>query len=366
MSFCAHSQSSAMSRMARLLPRQFGLRFAATTTTRRLLNSRAAVDAGTKPSAASSSIATQVEEQGYAVAKKALSPALLADINRHFDWLRITYPDIPGEHLHHPLVRRDAFWMHIATHHDLINLVTPVLGQDLALFASHYVCKDPQVGLAVLPHQDVWPLKPMEVVSVFAAIDECSSRNGGLQVLPGSHKPGLQAHHPTAAGDNVFGASLSARFKDAVELDLESGDVVIMHANVVHASKPNESDLRRCGLTLRYIPTSTQVTNQSRSTSYLWMAAGEKDPAINKYHSWPLYIPGYHPEFPGCEQWNAATRRVENEDEHNFTALPAESQIAPGEQRAREDVANIMETLSKGKRRAMGGYGCSVERCEIW
>ena len=47
-----------------------------------------------------------------------------------------------------------------------------------------------------------------------------------------------------------------------------------MHGNTVHSSAPNTSELRRAALTLRYIPVSTRVTNQARSTSYLWMAAG--------------------------------------------------------------------------------------------
>ena len=53
-----------------------------------------------------------------------------------------------------------------------------------------------------------------------------------------------------------------------------------MHGNTVHSSAPNTSELRRAALTLRYIPVSTRVTNQARSTSYLWMAAGEPDPAL--------------------------------------------------------------------------------------
>lgn len=306
----------------------------------------------------------EVKEQGYAVARGAVGPELLSGIGRHFTWLRSRYPEIPPEHLHHPLVRRDAFWMYVATHSELLDLVMPVIGPDVALFASHYVCKDPRVGLEVLPHQDVWPLKPMEVVSAFVAVDECSSRNGGLRVLPRSHESGLQAHH-TNPDKNVFGASLQSATSDTVSLDLSPGDVVLMHANLAHASAPNTSDLRRCALTLRYIPTTTLVTNQERSTSYLWMAAGEARPGTNTYHSWPAYIDGYHPHFPGCERWNESRYVNASDDEEcNFSAAAKMAtadllveNIERGERRAREDVANVIETLSKGKRRAMKQKG---------
>ena len=296
-------------------------------------------------------LAEYVRKEGFAVSRGAVGKELLSNIRNHFSWLRSTYPEIPPEHLHHPLVRNDAFWMYIATHSDLLNLVSPIIGPDIALFASHYICKDPHVGLEVLPHQDVWPLKPMEVVSVFVAVDECSSRNGGLEIFPKSHDLGLQAHR-TNPDENVFGASLAAESTDVIPLDLSPGDVVLMHANVAHASAPNTSDLRRCALTLRYIPTTTLVTNQKRSTSYLWMAPGEARPDINTYHSWPPYIDGYHPRFPGCESWNES-RYKNTYDEHNFTATSTELQIEHGERRAREDVANVIETLSKGKRRAI-------------
>ena len=38
------------------------------------------------------------------------------------------------------------------------------------------------------------------------------------------------------------------------------GDVEIHHPNIIHGSQANTSDRRRCGLTIRYIPTSTRVT----------------------------------------------------------------------------------------------------------
>ena len=139
-----------------------------------------------------------------------------------------------------------------------------------------------------------------------------------------------------------------------------------MHGNTVHSSAPNTSELRRAALTLRYVPVSTRVTNQARSTSYLWMAGGKPDPRINFYHSWPKYLEGYHPKFPGCESWNDS-RRVNFLDEANFTGS-AERQIEVGERRAREDVANVMETLAKGKRSAVAAEGKADRRfrASLW
>ena len=46
--------------------------------------------------------------------------------------------------------------------------------------------------------------------------------------------------------------------RSAVDLILRAGEVSIHDGWLIHGSLPNRSHRRRCGLTLRYVPTSVQ------------------------------------------------------------------------------------------------------------
>ena len=68
------------------------------------------------------------------------------------------------------------------------------VGPNIALFASHYLCKPAVRGPPVLWHQDgsYWPLEPMEVVTLWLAVDDSLPENGCMRVIPGTHSSGLQ------------------------------------------------------------------------------------------------------------------------------------------------------------------------------
>ncbi|GGD89802.1 hypothetical protein GCM10010911_55570 [Paenibacillus nasutitermitis] len=67
----------------------------------------------------------------------------------------------------------------------------------------------------------------------------------------------------------------------AVDLILKSGDVSVHHRNVIHGSKANHSPLRRCGLTIRYIPISTRIKAPNWPCTFL--LRGDAVPGINHY-----------------------------------------------------------------------------------
>ena len=79
-----------------------------------------------------------------------------------------------------------------------------------------------------------------------------------------------------------------------VPLRLRSSDVEIHHPGIVHSSEPNQSERRRCGLTLRYIYTATLCWDPSQP---VLMMRGEPVPDVNSYRSWPPYRPGESPSI---------------------------------------------------------------------
>ena len=74
-----------------------------------------------------------------------------------------------------------------------------------------------------------------------------------------------------------------------------------MHSDLLlHGSEPNQSTRRRCGLTLRYIPTTTRIM---MSKAQPFLLRGEAVEGINHYLTPPKFVVGAHMPFRGWERW---------------------------------------------------------------
>jgi phytanoyl-CoA hydroxylase len=147
-----------------------------------------------------------------------------------------------------------------------------------------------------------WPLRPMNVMTLWLAVDSSTRDNGCLRVVPKSHLKPLKELKADRSVLNVLGSAthtdVEIPAESIVDLELQPGDVSVHHPNVIHGSNANTSDSRRCGLTIRYISPSTECTDPSQPVMLL---RGESVKGINQYRSWPRYRPGYDMPFAGCE-----------------------------------------------------------------
>jgi hypothetical protein len=86
----------------------------------------------------------------------------------------------------------------------VLDLVESVIGPDIALFSSHFICKPAGDGKSVPWHQDAhfWRdrIDPAEhAITVWLAIDPSTRGDGRMRVIPGSHLGGGARHqdvHP--------------------------------------------------------------------------------------------------------------------------------------------------------------------------
>jgi ectoine hydroxylase-related dioxygenase (phytanoyl-CoA dioxygenase family) len=245
-------------------------------------------------------------ENGFVVIRKVLDKDLVTEARRHVDWLLKTNPGTRPEHLHHTLVANDPFWVRLISDPRLLDVAEKFIGPNIALFASHYISKPPHDGQAVLWHQDgsYWPLNPMEVITLWVALDPSIPENGCLRVIPKTQKMELQPLQPRNDVPNVLASSMDEKRVDtsnSVNIILEPGDVSIHHPNVIHGSAANNSDLWRRGLTIRYIPTTTQVTK--KDWPCVMLLRGNAVKGINTYQSFPKFQEGKHMPFKGSENW---------------------------------------------------------------
>lgn len=244
------------------------------------------------------------ERDGYLIFRQVLDAGLVAEAGGHMEWLAQQHPELRPEALGNNLMTDDPFWVRLISDPRLLSVAELFIGPDIALFASHYISKPPFSGQRVRWHQDgaYWPLDPMRVVTCWLAIDESSTENGCVRVIPGSHTGEIAGMHETGP-DDVLASETDATVDEsqAVDLELTPGDVEVHHPNILHASEPNTSPKRRCGLTIRYIPTSTRITAPQQpfaSAFHLQGALG-----VNAYQPRPRYVEGRHFAFRDSADW---------------------------------------------------------------
>jgi len=249
----------------------------------------------------------QFERDGYTIYRNVLDAELVAESSRHVEWLAARNPDLRPEQLGHRLLGQDPFWLRLVSDARLLDIAEEFVGPDIALFASHYISKPPGDGMPVLWHQDgsYWPLQPMEVVSLWLAVDDSTPDNGCMRVIPGTQHLDLKELTPRTDVANVLRSGMDTSHVDesaSVDLILRAGDVSVHHPNVIHGSNANRSTRRRCGLTIRYIPTSTRIISDEPWPS-AFLLRGAPVAGINQYRPRPRYESGRHMEFRGCETW---------------------------------------------------------------
>ncbi|HRK22128.1 MAG TPA: phytanoyl-CoA dioxygenase family protein [Fimbriimonadaceae bacterium] len=243
----------------------------------------------------------QFDREGYAIFRNVLDSELIAEASRHIDWLLERNPGIRPEQLHNWLMQDDPFWVRLIADDRLLDIAEQFIGPNIALFASHYISKPPFDGQPVLWHQDgsYWPLEPMEVVTLWLAVDRADPENGCMRVIPGTHNLDLQAMDSHRDEVSVLGSAISDEYVDeskAVDLILDPGDVSVHNPNIVHGSNANTSPRRRAGLTIRYIPATTRIiTDQQWPSAFL--LRGKAVPGVNDYLPFPRYVEGKHMPF---------------------------------------------------------------------
>ena len=164
--------------------------------------------------------------------------------------------------------RNLAAWHHhhrwayeLATRPEILDRVEEVLGPDLLLWAWFSWYKEPHTGKRIPWHQDAsyWPIEPKKNVTAWVALDHCTSANGCLQVIPGSHRTQLD-HVAVADAMSWFTTGADpATVDDSTALDvrLRPGEFVLFNEGTLHGSQPNRSDIARYAFSLRY--TSPEV-----------------------------------------------------------------------------------------------------------
>jgi hypothetical protein len=172
----------------------------------------------------------------------------------------------------------------------VLDLVEPLLGPDLAVFSSHFICKPGLDGKRVPWHEDsaYWGdmLVPMQVVTVWLAIDPATPENGCMRVIPRTHHHGYSDYDPVDdPATHVFGNEIRKGQYDAskaVDIVLAPNHASLHDGKLMHGSNRNTSGQRRCGYTMRYTSAAVRMNDNRLNHHHLYLARG-RDRAGNTY-----------------------------------------------------------------------------------
>ena len=213
------------------------------------------------------------ERDGFVYPVDVLSPAEVRALRQELeDWERergapIDFPEKSKSYL--------LFnWADQLVHHPrILDAVEDLIGPDILVYHSTLFVKEARTPAFVRWHQDstYFYLEPHLHVTAWVALSPASIEAGCMQALPGSHRWGAFEHDDKPEPMNMIrrGQGISGRFDDAQGqyMPVAAGQMSLHHTDLVHASGGNDSDDRRLGYAISYIPAHVRPVGAVRPSA---------------------------------------------------------------------------------------------------
>ena len=138
-------------------------------------------------------------------------------------------------------------------------------------------------------HQDgeYYPIKPLEVLTIWIPLDDVTPENGPMMFIPGSHKAHALYSHSWVDGDsktiNLVCDPEHFDAATATPLLLRAGQVSFHDVYMIHGSEANHTDKRRAAFIVRLMPATSFYDHA------LGAKTGKQHPAQG-YGIRPLYL----------------------------------------------------------------------------
>ncbi len=163
------------------------------------------------------------------------------------------------------MVREDEVFRDLAFDESILEVVRRLQGPNLKLLRSAAMLKPPQVGSEKKFHQDAayYPIHPMDHVTVWIALDDATTENGCMQVVPGGHTDGLLRHEELEYETDITLAERDYGEDDTVALPMEAGSVLFQHCLLPHYTAENTTDDWRRAFILAYMRGRSRFTEEN-------------------------------------------------------------------------------------------------------
>ncbi|XP_062578491.1 phytanoyl-CoA dioxygenase, peroxisomal-like [Saccostrea cucullata] len=193
-------------------------------------------------------------------------------LQENFDELEREAGKKASQYSFHNIHVKHQWVLQVATHPNLLKPIREILGPNIILLDSRFICKYPDTEMCsdgqdsafVAWHQDMkyWGIEG-RVVTAWLAVDDADVENGCMIVIPGTHQNGLVEHEDCTVGGNLLSSNQSIPIqlvdvKLAQPCPVKAGQMSIHDGLLIHGSEPNTSSRRRCGFVIRYVATSAR------------------------------------------------------------------------------------------------------------
>jgi phytanoyl-CoA hydroxylase len=166
------------------------------------------------------------------------------------------------------LVARSDVLRAFCAHPVLAGLCRDLVGPDVRLYWDQAVYKQPHSTEPVLWHQDngYTFVEPQAYLTCWVAITDATPENGCVVVMAGAHRAGTLQHRDTPIGFECWGDH-----RDAVEVPVPAGSIVVFTSLTPHYTERNTTDSVRKAYIVQYAPDGAEA--------YRPQADGSRGPA---------------------------------------------------------------------------------------
>lgn len=166
----------------------------------------------------------------------------------------------------------------------VVDYATDILGQNAVCWSTHAFCKLPGDGMEVPLHQDAnyWPFTPTDSVTVWLAIDDVDDENAAMHFVPGSHREGAMDHDELPLdGSVVLNRRVAGHdgYRDHCVNELQAGWASLHTDLLLHGSKANTSQRRRCAIAIRFVASEVRAVAGGEGWIRGAVHVGDGDPS---------------------------------------------------------------------------------------
>ncbi|MEW6752567.1 MAG: phytanoyl-CoA dioxygenase family protein [Candidatus Latescibacterota bacterium] len=143
----------------------------------------------------------------------------------------------------------------------------------IAIFRAMFMNKPARQGTVLPWHQDRWTFLGRDpLLTIYTALDPATRLNGCVQVIRGSHRWGLVNPEHTSGFLTPEQAQAAVAQHEVVFLELEPGEVALLHNWLLHSSDVNRSGQARRAFSVCVMDAATRRrdTGQIASRSVLF------------------------------------------------------------------------------------------------
>ena len=155
-------------------------------------------------------------------------------------------------------LEKDPMFRAYIQHSMFRDITAKIIGDEISVYRSMFFNKPAGRGIAKGWHQDGangWNMNITPVITIWTALDPTSIANGCLQIIPRSHTRAIPEKGDSLTPEE---AAIHAPDEKRLYLEMEMGEVVLLHNFTLHQSDANTTDRPRRGFSVCYVDAATR------------------------------------------------------------------------------------------------------------